>query len=712
MKVRMIRRLMGAVLLLGALLPTTAFGAVVEMRLLYDGAMHDYRAEEVQIEVNGEALTGLDMNPVILNDRTLVPVRAIFEKLGAEVVWNADAQEVYISYDNQLEVLRIDDNTGLIDGLEFSMDVPPKIINERTMIPARAALEAVGCTVGWQADTRTVTVDDQAHASQPEEPTAPSTSTPNTNDTTQSTSGSTTDDTPAPTGTVTASSPITVQSVTVPASAQSRQSFSVNCSGVIEKYNCFLLGDDRIVVDIYNANNGISNATITGTNSTIVSSIRSAQNQTQPERVARVVFDITAGTGYSATLSNDRRSFQISFDANHITNLTMQSQAGADVITITGEQAPAASFQLLGSPDRLVIDIPNATNSLRSSYEGGLNYVQDARVSMYNTTTTRVVLDLDRMISYDSHTSGNALIITIRPSTLEHMSYDQTNQVLTLENPLGLTAASFSHNDDYQNGQYILTLNGNYRDTYGYGTIASGDSLVDRIVVENDSQGRTRLVIEENQILAVEIRQSGSTLQISFLHPKEVYDKILVLDAGHGLNDPGTNGHGMVEKDVNLDILLRTQALFEANSDIKVYVTRDDDSYPTNVSRAQMANETADLFVSIHQNAATSTSANGIEVLYMNHASDTGNGRLTSQIAAQFMQNYMVSATGLSDRGIKIRSDLIVLNQTKVPAILIECGFLSNDTDAAALSQSATRDAIANAIYSAVTDMFNQYNYR
>ncbi len=400
MKVRMIRRLMGAVLLLGALLPTTAFGAVVEMRLLYDGAMHDYRAEEVQIEVNGEALTGLDMPPVILNDRTLVPVRAIFEKLGAEVVWNADAQEVYISYDNQLEVLRIDDNTGLIDGLEFSMDVPPKIINERTMIPARAALEAVGCTVGWQADTRTVTVDDQAHASQPEEPTAPSTSTPNTNDTTQSTSGSTTDDTPAPTGTVTASSPITVQSVTVPASAQSRQSFSVNCSGVIEKYNCFLLGDDRIVVDIYNANNGISNATITGTNSTIVSSIRSAQNQTQPERVARVVFDITAGTGYSATLSNDRRSFQISFDANHITNLTMQSQAGADVITITGEQAPAASFQLLGSPDRLVIDIPNATNSLRSSYEGGLNYVQDARVSMYNTTTTRVVLDLESGASY------------------------------------------------------------------------------------------------------------------------------------------------------------------------------------------------------------------------------------------------------------------------------------------------------------------------
>ena len=72
----------------------------------------------------------------------------------------------------------------------------------------------------------------------------------------------------------------------------------------------------------------------------------------------------------------------------------------------------------------------------------------------------------------------------------------------------------------------------------------------------------------------------------------------------------------------------------------------------------------------------------------------------------------MVTATDLSDRGIKIRSDLIVLNQTKVPAILIECGFLSNDTDAAALSQSATRDAIANAIYSAVTDMFNQYNYR
>ncbi len=679
--------------------PLQAFGAMVDMQLFYDGTMHHYQAEEVHITVNGEALTGLDMPPVIVNDRTLVPVRAIFEKLGAEVVWNAASQEVYVTLDNQLEVLKIDSSTGLINGLEFTMDVPAKIINDRTMIPARAALEAFSCTVGWDDATRTVSVYDADH--KPQTPSGSESSS-------QNNSGSTSQ---GATGTVTATSPITVQSVTVPSSATAKQSFSVNCSGTIEKYDCFLLDQDRIVVDVYNANNGISNSNITNTNSAIVTSIRSAQNQTTPERIARVVFDISAGAGYSATLSTDKKSIVISFESNHITGFSMEESGSSDIITITGSSAPAANVQLMGSPDRLVIDIPNATHQLQSTYTESLNYVSQARVSMYNTTTCRIVLDLNRMVSFSTASSGNSLVVTVNKSTLDNMSYDSQNHVLTLKNADGISANSISESDQYLSGQYVLTLNGNYRSTYGYGTIAAGDGYVQSIVVDNDSNGNTRFVVKESQILATKIKDNGSTIEITFVNPKEVYDKVVVLDAGHGGSDPGTSGNGMTEKEVNLDIVLRTQALFEADGRIKVYVTRNSDTYPTNISRAQMANQSADLFVSVHQNAAENPSGNGVEVLYCNHANETGS-KLTSKIAAQFMQNYMVSATGLADRGIDLRTDLIVLNQTTVPAILIECGFLTNTTDAAVLQSSANRDKIANAIYSAITDMLNQYQYR
>ncbi|MPN22201.1 N-acetylmuramoyl-L-alanine amidase LytC [bioreactor metagenome] len=136
-----------------------------------------------------------------------------------------------------------------------------------------------------------------------------------------------------------------------------------------------------------------------------------------------------------------------------------------------------------------------------------------------------------------------------------------------------------------------------------------------------------------------------------------------------------------------------------------------DDSYPTNVNRAKMANGVADLFVSIHQNSNTSATPNGTEVLYTVHSTDVS-GKLTSQIAAQFIQNYLVKALGTTDRGVKNRTDLIVLNQTTVPAVLIETAFLSNQDDADKLSQDSYKDAAAQAIYSAIVDMMNQYKVR
>ncbi|MGL4789850.1 MAG: N-acetylmuramoyl-L-alanine amidase family protein, partial [Anaerotignaceae bacterium] len=234
---------------------------------------------------------------------------------------------------------------------------------------------------------------------------------------------------------------------------------------------------------------------------------------------------------------------------------------------------------------------------------------------------------------------------------------------------------------------------------------------VNSIKIENDEYGNTRFVIEENDIIAHTIRDFGDEIHIQLVDPKDVYSKIVVLDAGHGGQDPGASANGLTEKTINLDIMLRVYNLLANDDNIKVYATRVDDTYPTNISRAQMGNEVGDLFISIHQNSATSSSAKGTEVLYTVHATDVA-GKLTSQIAAQYVQNSLVNALGTTNRGIKNRADLIVLNQTTVPAILLEIGFLTNQDDANLLKNEDSKNVIANAIYSAIVAMMNENKVR
>ena len=139
-------------------------------------------------------------------------------------------------------------------------------------------------------------------------------------------------------------------------------------------------------------------------------------------------------------------------------------------------------------------------------------------------------------------------------------------------------------------------------------------------------------------------------------------------------------------------------------SGIKVYVTRNSDTYPTNSSRAQSANAIADAMVSIHMNSGSAV-ANGTEVLYKNHSNDTGSN-LTSLKLAQLIQNSIVSATGNTNRGTKLRTDLLILNTTTVPAVIVETVFISNPGDALKISQEDYQNKVAKAIADAIEEAF------
>jgi N-acetylmuramoyl-L-alanine amidase len=175
----------------------------------------------------------------------------------------------------------------------------------------------------------------------------------------------------------------------------------------------------------------------------------------------------------------------------------------------------------------------------------------------------------------------------------------------------------------------------------------------------------------------------------------------VVIDAGHGGDDPGKIGiNGAKEKDVNLSIARRVKAYLE-KEDIRVIMTREteDGLYDADAShkkvqdmkrRIAIIEETApDLTVSIHQNSYPEEYVHGAQVFYYE-------GSVEGQELADKIQKRLIEGADPGNkRQIKANSSYYLLKKTKIPIVIVECGFLSNRTEAEALCSDEYQDCIA-----------------
>lgn len=109
----------------------------------------------VALQVNGSAVES-DVPPVIIKERTLIPARAVFESMGATVGWDEAARLVEVTLGTSEVKLTIDSDTAFVNGLATAMDVPAMIIEDRTLIPVRFVAESLSCGVDWDDQSRTV----------------------------------------------------------------------------------------------------------------------------------------------------------------------------------------------------------------------------------------------------------------------------------------------------------------------------------------------------------------------------------------------------------------------------------------------------------------------------------------------------------------------------------------------------------------------------
>ncbi|MGL5692476.1 MAG: N-acetylmuramoyl-L-alanine amidase CwlD [Peptostreptococcaceae bacterium] len=202
-----------------------------------------------------------------------------------------------------------------------------------------------------------------------------------------------------------------------------------------------------------------------------------------------------------------------------------------------------------------------------------------------------------------------------------------------------------------------------------------------------------------------------------------IMNKTIVLDAGHGGIDSGASNKDktIYEKDINLAITLKLKELIESSGG-NVILTRNDDSslyeegsnkttrqkYNENLkNRKKIVDESnADMFVSIHLNSFEQSKYTGAQTFYPDGMKDS------TELAKCVQSELKRVVDNSNNRVIKPRDNLYLLKNCKMPSILIECGFLSNEKEAQLLNSEEYQEKIVWAIYSGIQKYFADIEYK
>lgn len=221
----------------------------------------------------------------------------------------------------------------------------------------------------------------------------------------------------------------------------------------------------------------------------------------------------------------------------------------------------------------------------------------------------------------------------------------------------------------------------------------------------NSNPSTVRIVVDLNQASQFQVTNEGDGLVIVDLNGTSGSSVVqpgsgkplVVIDSGHGGTDPGAISiTNKKEKDFTLAVALKVEKLLQQESGLDFVLTRTTDTAVSLQERAKIANNlNAAVFVSIHGNSvASKTSPSGTETYY---------SREESIPFAEIMHKYLVKATGLPDRNIRSKS-LHVTRETKMPAVLLEVGYLKNKTDEALMYSDSFQQRVAESIVAGIKE--------
>ncbi|HEX4273775.1 MAG TPA: N-acetylmuramoyl-L-alanine amidase [Bryobacteraceae bacterium] len=410
------------------------------------------------------------------------------------------------------------------------------------------------------------------------------------------------------------------------------------------------------------------------------------------------------------------------------------------------------------NPDRLFIDIPHARPWIakrRSAIHEiiGDRLVQRVRIAETSPGTTRVVFDLQNPADFKVTRldAPDRMVVELKP--LHHSHQEPESAISSLADPVRAkyTRSFVSPVLSVSLRSQVLIPPGpvtTERNTFYTDPLAPLVASLDHVKPPAALRASTR-VIPPVHIAPPTPPETVSSPPTSAMASENASRSLtralglkvnrIVIDAGHGGHDDGTIGpHGVLEKDVVLDVALRLTKLIQQRLGTEVVLTRSDDTFIPLQQRTAIANERhADLFLSIHANSSPAREVGGTETFFLNFTNspdalnlaarenagaDKSVGELKDLIQtitlndkieeshtfAQDIQSSMQAQAARSNpaahnRGVK-RAPFVVLIGASMPSVLAEIGFLSNSKDESNLGKPEYRQKVAEALYKGLAE--------
>ncbi|MCQ2977291.1 MAG: N-acetylmuramoyl-L-alanine amidase family protein [archaeon] len=670
------------------------------MDLYMDGKLIKYEAPEVSMQIDGKDLVTKIMPPIILNERTLVPAREVFEQMGYVVTWIQETKEVTVEGNNKFITLKINSNVASSNdnGEEknITLDVPAKIINDKTMIPIRAVAEFMSCEVNWIQDTRLIDIKTNNEENISDEKIPEEIENRNQNNdevenenNKEEVKEETKDDNKS---IVKKSSLLWEVKSKIKVDETKLNEEKNNKEAQVISYKENYKNNDYIEITI-NASERITNVIPSDASNRIIFDISNAtfdpetldtENVLSSNQVAlnlrfgnhtnsdksnyvRAVIDLkTTVAKYSMNYSSDRKSLIIKVYKTEINKVSYEENSDGTYgeFLIEADRPIDGNACFLSDDDRLYIDILNTLDSYGDKSEKLKNndLVKQVRTSSHSDYT-RFVLDLNKQVYFETDkVSDNIVRIKIKKLDM-NLTYHNNDEYKILIPTDALKTISLNKIDiteDYMNGNYEINFNKDLSSTLGSGIYNIFDSRLNSFEVVKNKKTNNYTAIKFNttnhRILAFDIVKQGSNYVIKVLLPGEKYDEVLYLDAGHAKGNEGTNDKDYIgpsvdkkniyyEENITLEVVNNAYKYITDNSDIKVYLTRESNTklndYITNYpgsnkfinGRIGMENNIdTDMFVSIHVNAM--------------------NGKYTNYNGSEVLYNKNVNTTGTGYNGL------------------------------------------------------------
>ncbi len=434
-------------------------------------------------------------------------------------------------------------------------------------------------------------------------------------------------------------------------------------------------------------------------------------------------------------------------DGERTARFKATSDVSAGLIKAAGTvtmQPPVAGQSSMASPQVIIVEGVSyvAITPLVKAFEGVSSWSGERQVVTVDTAdrlayplaaprtgltdgVSRVAIDIPPGATFDVAANGNALMVAFTGARASNVRLD-------LDDP-NLTSVSI----DDTGGQVNLVVRTRYPlDAAGFGfkvgEVDKGDSRTLYVDFGPTVMGTAVAALASAAPAAA---TADAPMALAAVPEQR---QVVVIDAGHGGHDGGASSSHATEKRVVLSVALKLKQLLERQG-VTVILTRDDDTFLSLQERSFFSTTERNLFISIHANSATNTDASGVETWVfgeplnpslLDRAIDENGGGAEGQALteaarkaandlatsilreaqlnyslslAQTVQRHMVTATGAKDRGV--RANLFyVIRTARIPAVLVEIGFVSNAEEGRKLDTDAYQQRLAAALADGVME--------